>query len=217
MILRYRGAHVGRGVRLDGNIRVFTPKAISFETECEILRNTTIDGKRGAGLVGITIGPRVRIKENVWIASYGGKVEIGLGVLVGRNSVIHGHGGVSIGPYSMIAPGCMIYSSNHVTWLGGTYESQGFIRKATVIGENVWLGAGVIVLAGAVIPDNTIVAAGAVVRSELESGFLYGGNPCRKICSLDDIGGEEGGSVEHWAGLPFGFPDSEPNQRSLRS
>ena len=135
MILRYRGAHVGRGVRLDGNIRVFTPKAISFETECEILRNTTIDGKRGAGLVGITIGPRVRIKENVWIASYGGKVEIGLGVLVGRNSVIHGHGGVSIGPYSMIAPGCMIYSSNHVTWLGGTYESQGFIRKATVLAK----------------------------------------------------------------------------------
>ena len=52
------------------------------------------------------------------------------------------------------------------------------------IGNDVWLGCGVRVLSGSVIEDRVIVAAGAVVKGNLESGYLYGGVPVRKLKKL---------------------------------
>ncbi|XXV05656.1 DapH/DapD/GlmU-related protein [Sorangium sp. So ce1335] len=53
------------------------------------------------------------------------------------------------------------------------------------IGDNVWLGAGVIVLPGVTIGDNTVVGAGAVVTRDLPANVLAVGNPARVIRSID--------------------------------
>ena len=49
------------------------------------------------------------------------------------------------------------------------------------IGRNCWLGAGVIVLPGVTIGDNTVVGAGSVVTRDLPSGVVAVGNPCRVL------------------------------------
>ena len=49
------------------------------------------------------------------------------------------------------------------------------------IGDNVWLGGGVIVLAGVTIGENTVVGAGAVVSRDLPAGVVAVGNPARVI------------------------------------
>ena len=68
-------------------------------------------------------------------------------------------------------------------WTGG--EILGKQRK-TEIGNNVFLGWGCCILPGAVIGDNTIIGAYAVVSGILEGNAVYAGNPARKICSITE-------------------------------
>jgi len=53
------------------------------------------------------------------------------------------------------------------------------------IGDNVWLGARVIILKGVVIGDNTVIAAGSVVSKSLPSNVVAGGVPAKVLKSLD--------------------------------
>lgn len=56
-----------------------------------------------------------------------------------------------------------------------------------VVGDNCFIGHGVILLYGVNIPPNCIVAAGSVVtKSFKESGIILGGNPAKKIGTVDD-------------------------------
>ena len=65
---------------------------------------------------------------------------------------------------------------------GEAYRSQ----MKTVIGNNVFVGAGSIILMGCAIGDNTIIGAGSVCKGEIQGNSVYAGNPCKKICSLNE-------------------------------
>ena len=58
--------------------------------------------------------------------------------------------------------------------------------KPIAIGDNVWLGAGAIVLPGVTIGDNTVVGAGAVVTKDLPANVLAVGNPARVVRDLSE-------------------------------
>lgn len=63
----------------------------------------------------------------------------------------------------------------------------GYTKIAPVkIGDNVFIGAGSIVLPGVTIGDNVIVGAGSVVTKSLDSGNVYGGCPASKLQSLSE-------------------------------
>lgn len=59
------------------------------------------------------------------------------------------------------------------------------------IGDNVWLGGGVIVCPGVTIRADTVVGAGSVVTKDLPSGVLAVGSPARVIRTLDPGEGEQ--------------------------
>lgn len=94
-------------------------------------------------------------------------------------------GRIRIGNDVAIAHSCSILTANH-RWS----DSHISIKYAPVelaaveIGDDVWIGCGVRILAGTIIEPRVVVAAGAVVRGRLESGFLYAGVPARKIKPL---------------------------------
>jgi maltose O-acetyltransferase len=52
------------------------------------------------------------------------------------------------------------------------------------IGDNVWLGGGVIVLPGVTIGPDTVVGAGAIVTKDLPPGVVAVGNPARIVRAL---------------------------------
>ena len=54
------------------------------------------------------------------------------------------------------------------------------------IGENCWLGAGVIVLPGVSIGDNSVIGAGSIVTKDIPSNVVAFGNPCKVIRSINE-------------------------------
>lgn len=94
---------------------------------------------------------------------------------------IIGAGDVSIGSHFHCAENCYIISENHDYNHGNAipYDTKRTIAKNTVIEDNVWLGTGVIVLAGAHIGEGAIIQAGSVVVGNIPSGAIAGGHPAK--------------------------------------
>ena len=61
---------------------------------------------------------------------------------------------------------------------------QGAVINKINIGSDVWIGARVTILSGVEIKKRVVVGAGSVVTSDLESGYVYGGVPAKKIKKL---------------------------------
>ena len=67
-------------------------------------------------------------------------------------------------------------------------QERGVARLSRIkVGDNVFMGVGVIVLPGTTIGDNVIIGAGSVARGKLESGWVYSGNPAKQIMSFDEL------------------------------
>ncbi len=87
----------------------------------------------------------------------------------------------------LLGPYCVIVSSSH-SRTGGSFRFGTPSLVPIHIGEGCWLGAHVIVTAGARIGAGTLVGAGAVVTGDLGDNVLAVGLPAKAIRSFDDIG-----------------------------
>lgn len=94
---------------------------------------------------------------------------------------MYGSEGITIGKDCMIAPFTYIVDSDHGSALGIPMNQQPNVTKAINIGNDVWIGAHSVVLAGSAIEDGAIIAAGAVVRGHVAANTIVGGIPARKI------------------------------------
>lgn len=112
------------------------------------------------------------------------------GLKVGKNTSIYSWEGLDGNWLWLISIGDNTVISSHVTVLAhdaspcivGCHTKLGLVK----IGNNCFIGANSTVLCGTTIGDNVIVGAGSVVSSSLESGYVYAGNPVRKICSIEE-------------------------------
>ena len=90
---------------------------------------------------------------------------------------------VEIGAYTIIANDvCIIAHDAAIKRLTGYTEV-----RPVVIGERCYIGAGTIVLPGAVIGDEAIIGAGALVRGEIPPRALAVGSPAKVIGSIEDL------------------------------
>lgn len=91
--------------------------------------------------------------------------------------------GVAIGAYTMLGPGVRVVGNDHVFDVPGSaiIFSGRPEFKQTIIGSDVWIGAGATVIAGVRIGDGSIVAAGSVVTRDVEPLLIVGGIPAKPI------------------------------------
>ncbi len=90
---------------------------------------------------------------------------------------------VQVGSYVMFAPRVIITGSDHDITVSNMpmYFTKRPELKNTVIGDDVWLGARTIVMAGVSIGDGSVVAAGSVVTKNVEPYTVVGGVPAKLI------------------------------------
>lgn len=68
------------------------------------------------------------------------------------------------------------------------YNTLGYTKIGRVcIGNDVFIGAGSVILPDIKIGDNSIVGAGSVVTKDIPSNMVCGGNPARVISTMDDF------------------------------
>jgi len=134
----------------------------------------------------IEIGPRTVIDSFVKIKPAGGagQVMIGADCAINSGTVIYTGNGVRIGDAVLIAANCTLAPTNHAfADPSRRIRDQGFqeSRGGIVIEDDVWLGANVVLLDGAVVGTGSIVAAGSVVRGRLEPHSIYAGSPAKRL------------------------------------
>lgn len=110
---------------------------------------------------------------------------------LGDNVSIHDYcyldciGGIFVGDNVSIAHNCSLVSFDH-EWQNTEIpiKYNNISINPITIENDVWVGAGVRILAGCHIESRVVIAAGSVVKGRLESNFLYAGVPARKIKPL---------------------------------
>ena len=124
------------------------------------------------------------IGENCYIepplhANWGGKhVHLGNNVYANFNLTLVDDANIYIGDDCMIGPNTVIATAGHP--IDPELRAKVTQYNAEVhIGNNVWLGAGVIVMPGVTIGDNSVIGAGSVVTKDIPSNVVAFGNPCK--------------------------------------
>lgn len=113
----------------------------------------------------LTIGRRVAINEFNNIRASGGEITIGDGCLIAQFVSI-------IATNHSIAPG---------SWMRD--QPWDLKKRTVIIGEDVWIGVGVVILPGVTIGAGSVIAAGAVVTHDVPPGAIVAGVPARVVGS----------------------------------
>jgi maltose O-acetyltransferase len=114
---------------------------------------------------------------------YGYQIQVGAGVFANFGLICLDVARITIGDRTQIGPSVQLLTPTHP--LEPRPRRDGWESAEPItIGDNVWLGGGVIVCPGVTIGDDTVVGAGAVVTRDLPARVLAVGNPARVVRSL---------------------------------
>jgi maltose O-acetyltransferase len=92
---------------------------------------------------------------------------------------------VRIGDDCALGMEVMVLTSHHPVDQNGSWDPVAHGRPVT-IGDRVWIGARALLLPGASVESDVVIAAGAVVSGHCRSRGLYAGVPARRVRSFDD-------------------------------
>lgn len=131
------------------------------------------------------------IGENCYIepplhANWGGKhVHLGKNVYANFNLTLVDDTHIYIGDGTMLGPNVVIATAGHPI-LPELRVKQYQYNIPVKIGKNCWLGAGVLVMPGVTIGDNSVIGAGSVVTKDIPENVVAVGNPCRVLRKIGE-------------------------------
>ncbi|MDD6038485.1 MAG: sugar O-acetyltransferase [bacterium] len=131
------------------------------------------------------------IGENCYVepplhANWGGKhLHFGKSVYANFNLTAVDDTHIYVGDYTMFGPNVILATAGHPI-LPELRELVYQYNMPIHIGRNCWLGAGVIVLPGVSIGDNSVIGAGSVVTKDIPANVVAVGNPCRVLREINE-------------------------------
>jgi acetyltransferase-like isoleucine patch superfamily enzyme len=174
----------GRGIIFGKGIAIRHPGRISLGHRVAIDDYSMIDAS-GVGDKGIVLCDDVIVSRGCVIQGKTGSVTIEEKTDIGCNTIISSVTGVFLGKSVLIAGNCYIGGARYISErIDLTMMDQGIYSEGpVVIGDDVWLGAGVLVLDGVRIGKGCIVGAGAVVTKDLPDYAIAVGVPAAVVKS----------------------------------
>lgn len=152
--------HRGRGSKIYGSVRMDTPPYRKF-----------------------SLGKRSVVESFSCINNAVGDVVIGDYTRIGIHNTIIGP--VTIGSHVNLAQGITVTALNHnFKNTNERIDLQGVTTKQVVINNDVWIGANAVILPGVTIGRHAVVAAGAVVTTDVPENTVVGGVPAKIIKRL---------------------------------
>ena len=142
------------------------------------LRDSLLRDLLGEVGEGVVVRPSFR-------CDYGRYIAIGARTFVNYDCVMLDAARIRIGTACQIATCVQLLTATHPIDPRPRHDGWESARPITV-GDNVWLGGGVIVCPGVTIGDNTVVGAGSVVTGDLPAGVVAFGSPARVQRPIDD-------------------------------
>lgn len=131
------------------------------------------------------------IGENCYIeppfhANFGGHhVHFGTGVYANFNLTLVDDTHIYVGDYTMFGPNVVLATAGHP--IAPELRKRGYQYNAPIhIGNNCWLGTGVLVMPGITIGDNVIIGAGSVATKDIPSNVIAVGNPCHILREVNE-------------------------------
>jgi acyl-CoA synthetase (AMP-forming)/AMP-acid ligase II/acetyltransferase-like isoleucine patch superfamily enzyme/acyl carrier protein len=181
-LFRLKRITCGPGLSVHGRLVL----QLDGDTENVVIgRNVTL--MPGAHLKNREAG-RIVLHDNVkldttarLVAANDALIEIGERCTLGPGTIVNAGRDVLIGRGTLTAPYCVLNASDHGIARATPIIDQPFEHAAITIGEDVWLGAGVLVAKGSRIGAGAVVSAGAIVSGEVPPYVVAQGRPARPI------------------------------------
>ncbi len=173
---------VGSGLIIGRGVSIRHPGKITLGHRVGVDDNALLDAS-GMESEGITIHDEVIVSRNCMVQAKIGSTTIGARTEVGANTIISSISRVEIGKFGLIGPNCLIGGGHYKTdrtdipMMDMGWASRGPL----IIGDDVWLGTGVVVLDGVRIGNGCVVGAGAVVSKDLPDYAVAMGLPARIV------------------------------------
>jgi acetyltransferase-like isoleucine patch superfamily enzyme len=139
----------------------------------------------------ITISNQCGLDDRVTLLSVDennvpGKILIGERTYINRNTIIDACSRVQIGDDCAIGPNCYITDHDHTFSAGKRPLNSPLNSRSTIIKNEVWIGANVVILKGVTIGKRSIVGAGSVVTKNIPENAVVVGNPAKIIKKTDE-------------------------------
>jgi acetyltransferase-like isoleucine patch superfamily enzyme len=155
---------------------------------CFIGDRVQIDSTAEGGYVELR--DKVALYSDIIIeTAYGGNVTIGEETHIqARCQLVAGKSSIIVGKRVEIAPNCGIYPFNHGMEAGKRIREQPLLSKGDIIiGDDAWLGFGVVLLDGARVGKGAVIGAGSVVNRYIPDNAIAYGVPARVVGSRENI------------------------------
>lgn len=178
---RLRLGSLGRAVRLRPPLLLHGARRIHIGDRVSIEQFAGLSAAIGGV---IRIGDDCEIRCFTRLEAHQGWLQLGVRSSVNPFTLLSGFGGLTIGNDVRIGSHCAVLSSSHrFESTDVTIREQGVLASATVIEDDVWLGAGCTVIGGVRIGRGSIIGAGSVVTRDVPPWSIATGVPAKVVRS----------------------------------
>ena len=171
----------GEPIRLDDPQYPKVQEVVSrtIKLSAELNTSTDVDQirKRLSDLIGTELDESTIVFAPFY-TNFGRFIKIGKNVFVNHACTFLDMGGITIEDDVLIGPKVNLITENHPL---DPANRKALISKSIVVKRNAWIGAAATILSGVTIGENSVVAAGAVVISDVPPNTVVGGVPAKII------------------------------------
>ena len=145
-----------------------------------------VDVSPGVSLNNISTGNRGKIRNHT--IAFGARehpLRIGDDFFIGVNCYLNGIADLRIGSRVTIAHGVMIFTDSGPNTSPLLQKHFPITAAPVTIGDDVWIGAGAIILPGARIGNRCVIGAGSIVKDEVPDDSVVAGSPAKLVKRID--------------------------------